>query len=53
MIVGIVAAAIVIYFSFIFRRIARVRLELSNTKTLLEIGSKEKVLESTLIVEQT
>jgi hypothetical protein len=43
MIVGIVAGAIIVYFSFVFRRAARVRMEISKTKTALEMGSGEKV----------
>ena len=41
-IVGIVAAAIVIYFSFIYRRIAAVKFEISKTKIALEMGSSGK-----------
>jgi hypothetical protein len=41
-IVGIVAAAIVIYFSFVFRRLAAVKLEISKTKIALEMGSSGK-----------
>ena len=42
MIVGIVAAAIIIYFSFVFRRTAKVRMEISKTKAALEMGSYEE-----------
>lgn len=41
-IVGIVAAAIVIYFSFVYRRLAAVKFEISKTKIALEMGASGK-----------
>lgn len=41
-IVGIVAAAIIIYFSFVYRRLAAVKLEISKTRIALEMGSSGK-----------
>ena len=42
MIVGILAAAIIVYFSFVFRRVAKIRLEISRTKAQLDMASGEK-----------
>jgi len=36
----IVAGGIIVYFSFVFRRVAKVRMEISKTKTLIEMGSE-------------
>ena len=41
-IVGIVACAIIIYFSFVYKRLASVKLEISKTKIALEMGSSGK-----------
>lgn len=40
---GMLIAALVIYYSFVFGRSAKVRMEISKTKKLLEISSGEKV----------
>lgn len=40
---AIMAAALVIYFAFVFGRTARVRAEINETKKLLEISAGEKV----------
>jgi hypothetical protein len=39
----ILAAAIVIYFSFVFGRTSRIRAEISETKKMLEMSSGDKV----------
>src|SRR6185369_5156411 len=39
---GILAAAIIIYFSFVFGRAAKIRAEISETKKLIEVSSGDK-----------
>ncbi|HLF82604.1 MAG TPA: hypothetical protein VI837_00350 [Blastocatellia bacterium] len=40
---GILAASVVIYFSFVFGRAARLRAEITKTKKLIEVVSGDKV----------
>lgn len=42
MIVGIVTVTIIVFFSFVFRRVAKVRMEITKTKVQLEMGCGEK-----------
>jgi hypothetical protein len=39
---GILAAAIVVYFSFVFGRVAKIRAEINETKKLIEVSSGDK-----------
>ena len=50
-IVGIVAAAIIIYFSFVYKRIAAVKLKISKTKIALDMGSGESAEENKVIID--
>jgi len=40
---GMMIAALVIYFSFVFGRAAKIRMEVSKTKKLIELASAENV----------
>ena len=42
-IIGILAAAIVMYFAFVFRRAARIKAEISATKKAIEIEAGNSV----------